>query len=238
MNAAQLRAYWRKLRKELGAETLVIKPRADGCSTGVVHLYSSSDLAKYAAALKSGIHAIPPQTFKNQREIVEMPPEPPREVILERFVSTDALRVVGNRLHRKYVSGWVEMTAGVIEEKGKVRAFNPSITIAEGEVLSVEEKFQGGTGVNITPPPREVMKPAALKRVKAGIEEVARRLGIRGYSRIDVFAHVRTGEVQVIEVNTLPALTPSTVLFHQGLAEHPPLFPRELIEQLIANKGY
>jgi len=32
----------------------------------------------------------------------------------------------------------------------------------EGEVLTVEEKFQGGTGVNITPPPSNIMKPKIL----------------------------------------------------------------------------
>jgi hypothetical protein len=37
----------------------------------------------------------------------------------------------------------------------------------------------------------------------------------------------------IIEVNTLPALTPSTVLFHQGLAETPKLYPRALLEKII-----
>ena len=32
----------------------------------------------------------------------------------------------------------------------KLVVMNPSITIADGEVLSVEEKFQGGTGVGFS----------------------------------------------------------------------------------------
>ena len=56
--------------------------------------------------------------------------------------------------------------------------------------------------------------------------------------RIDAFAHTKTGEILVIEVNTLPGLTPSTVLYHQALAEDPPMYPRELLETLIKNKGY
>ena len=69
--------------------------------------------------------------------------------------------------------------------------------------------------------------------MRTRIERVAQRLGLRGYARIDAFVERRSGRVMVIEANTLPALTPSTVLFHQGLAESPPIMPRELLELLI-----
>ena len=102
----------------------------------------------------------------------------------------------------------------------------------------MEEKFQGGTGINITPPPPEIISPVIVKKIKQRIETVAKTLGITGYSRVDIFANVKTGEIIVIEVNTLPALTPSTVLFHQGLSEENPIFPTELLERLIENKRY
>ena len=41
-------------------------------------------------------------------------------------------------------------------------ALSPSITIAESSILSVEEKFQGETGINITPPSEEIVRPVAL----------------------------------------------------------------------------
>jgi D-alanine-D-alanine ligase-like ATP-grasp enzyme len=50
--------------------------------------------------------------------------------------------------------------------------------------------------------------------------------------------NVSTGELIIIEVNTLPGLTPSTVLYHQALAENPPLFPLQLLEKIIKNAGY
>ncbi len=50
--------------------------------------------------------------------------------------------------------------------------------------------------------------------------------------------NVTNGELLVIEVNTLPGLTSSTVLFHQALAEDPQIFPRELLEKIIKNAGY
>jgi D-alanine-D-alanine ligase-like ATP-grasp enzyme len=136
------------------------------------------------------------------------------------------------------------MTVGVVEEKfsesgrGKIRALSPSITIAEDTILSVEEKFQGGTGVNITPPPKNIISEKNLYKVKVLIEAVAEKIGIRGYSRIDIFVHAKTGNIIVIEINTLPGLTPSTVIYHQALAEEKPIFPKEFLELLIRNKGY
>ena len=63
--------------------------------------------------------------------------------------------------------------------------------------------------------------------------EAAKALGIQGYGRIDLFVECKTGTIRVIEANTLPALTPSTVLYHQALAETPPIAPQELLIQLI-----
>jgi D-alanine-D-alanine ligase-like ATP-grasp enzyme len=50
--------------------------------------------------------------------------------------------------------------------------------------------------------------------------------------------NVLTGALSIIEVNTLPGLTPSTVIYHQALAEKNPIFPTEFLEQLIKNKDY
>ncbi len=238
MSEGALGKFWSGIRKTLSAHSLVVKPRSDGCSTGVVHLYSAEDLHAYLKLLRDHTPNAPPGTFKNQTSIIEMPPEAPEYLLFERFVETDMLRVRNNALKHIKKSGFVEITIGVVEREGAIHALNPSITIAEGEVLSVEEKFQGGTGVNLTPPPSSVMKPAIVEKIHGQIEKLAKEIGIEGYSRIDAFAHIRTGELLIIEVNTLPGLTPSTVLYHQALAENPSVYPRELLEMLIANKGY
>ncbi len=237
-DAGGIREAWEGLHKDLRSRSLVVKPRGDGCSTGIVHLYSAKDLAAYTDLLRSGAASAAPGTFKNQAGIIEMPPELPSHLIFERFIETDTLRVKSSLLKHKRKNGFVEVTAGVVEKKTGLHAFNPSITIAEGEVLSVEEKFQGGTGVNLTPPPPSVMKPSVVRKIRGRIEHLARAIGLSGYSRIDAFAHIKTGELRIIEVNTLPGLTPSTVLYHQALAENPPAYPRELLELLIENKGY
>jgi len=235
---SDFRLFWRNIRKEFGSDTLIVKPRADGCTTGVVHLYSSNDLKKYVRLVVDKAPFVPKQTFEGQVDIIEMPPVPPSELLLEKFVETDTLRVKANKLKHQRKTGWVEITVGVVEMNGKITSLNPSITVVEGEVLTVEEKFQGGTGVNITPPPSNIMKPKILEKVKSRIAELAEKIGIRGYSRIDAFVNVQSGDLQIIEVNTLPGLTPSTVFYHQGLAETPPIFPRELIELLVQNKGF
>jgi len=238
MNESAINKFWNGIKRTFSARSLVVKPRSDGCSTGVVHLYSATDLRAYLELLRRRALHAPPETFKHQTSIIEMPPEIPEYLIFERFVETDVLRVKNNALKHTRKSGWIEITVGVIEKNGAIHALNPSITIAEGEVLSVEEKFQGGTGVNLTPPPPSVMKPPIVQKIRERIEKIAREIGIEGYSRVDAFAHIKTGELLVIEINTLPGLTPSTVLYHQALAENPPIYPRELLETLIKNKGY
>ena len=229
---------WEDVKKQLNAQTVIVKPRTDGCSSGVVHLYSESDLQKYLKAVKNKITRIPQGTFANQANIIEMPLEGIEELLFEKFIETDTVKVVGNTLKHIQKSGLLEITVGVVEEKGKLKVLNPSLTVAEGEVLSVEEKFQGGTGINITPPPESIISATALARTKKLIKSVADGIGIKGYSRIDTFINTHDGSVVIIEVNTLPGLTPSTVLYHQGLAENKPIFPRELLEKLIENKGY
>ena len=165
-------------------------------------------------------------------------PEEPTDIIFESFIETDKLRVSDGKIVYTRKSGCIEMTVGVIEEKGKIKALSPSITIAESAILSVEEKFQGGTGVNVTPPPKEIISAKNLNKAKDKVEQIAKKLGIRGYSRIDIFVKVVTGDIIVIEVNTLPGLTPSTVFFHQALAENPPIYPVQLLEKIIKNAGY
>jgi hypothetical protein len=64
------------------------------------------------------------------------------------------------------------------------------------------------------------------------IEKVVDVLGIEGYGRIDAFMHIETGEIIVIEANTIPGLTPSTVIFQQALTEDPPLYPTAFLEQI------
>ncbi|MGE3537966.1 MAG: hypothetical protein AB7N91_11110 [Candidatus Tectimicrobiota bacterium] len=229
----QVQARWEALVQALNSKHLLVKPQSDGCSSGIVQLTSASDLERYIDLLRLRVPRIPAATFPGQVDDVEMPLSLPTHCLVETFIVTDKVRVVGQEVRLQARSGWLEITVGVLERDGQLQALAPSITIAEGGVLSVEEKFQGGTGVNLTPPPADMLTERAVEQIRARITRVAQYLGLRGYARIDAFVERHSGRVMIIEVNTLPALTPSTVLFHQGIAAQPPLMPRALLEQVI-----
>lgn len=229
---------WRKLCGSFSCKSLIIKPRAEGCSSGVVRLFSYTDLINYIHLVKQNVPFIPKHTFTHQINIIEMPLEEIKNIIIEKYIETDSIKIKANKLKYSRKNGYLEITIGLIAEKNKIKAFNPSITIAECQLLTVEEKFQGGTGVNITPPPKNIMGNKAGAKIKKNIEKLAETMGIRGYSRIDAFAQVNTGDLIIIEINTLPGLTPSTVFFQQALAEDPSIPPKHLLEKLIENKEY
>lgn len=225
--------YFKELKKELGSTTIIVKPIGDGCSAGIARLYGAGDLETYVDFAKKGAAFIPEGSLKEQHGMIEMPTVKLDTLMFEQFITTDKVRVIGNKLKWEEKTNWIEITSGVLEEDGKMRAMSPSLTVAVGNILSLEEKFQGGTGVNITPPPTPYVKPSAVKKAKERIEMVAKKLGVQGYARIDAFMHRKTGELIIIEANSTPGLTPSTVIYHQALGEKPPLYPIALLEKII-----
>lgn len=231
----RMRDVWLSLVRKIGSRVLIIKPVEDGCSTGIVRLSSSIEMKKYLEYLLKGEKFIPKNVFKGQGEIIHMPEGKSDGFIFESFIETEKIRVKSGKLKHFKRSGWIEVTIGILEKGGEIKVFDPSITIAEGAVLSVEEKFQGGTGINLTPPPAEIVSCSVIKKSKVLIEKLSREIGLRGYARVDAFLNINSGNLKIIEVNTLPALTPSTVLFHQALNENPPIYPLELIEKIIEN---
>lgn len=225
---------WTDLTATMETQTLLVKPQKDGSSTGIAVLHSAEELEKYIRLTQQHVYYIPAHTFLNQENRIEMP-DTLNTLLIEPFIETDSLKIVQGQLHHTPHHGWIELTVGVIEKAKEYHAFNPSITVAEGRILTLEEKFQGGTGVNITPPPVSIMSPQALENFKKTIEAVAFVLNIENYARFDTFFNTITQKMIVIECNSLPALTPSTVLFHQALAEDVPLYPKEFFEYIIQN---
>ena len=114
--------------------------------------------------------------------------------------------------------GGMELTVGVIGND-TARALPPSQTVATKGILSIEEKFLPGAGENQTPAP---LPQEALYLVQKTMEEVYTAVGCKGYVRIDCFYQTAqqspTGKerVVVLEINTLPGMTPATCLFHQA----------------------
>ncbi|CAN1276860.1 D-alanine--D-alanine ligase [Linum perenne] len=228
---------WNELTSKLQCGTLCVKPARDGCSTGVARIRCAEDLAVYVKALEECLPRIPPNSFSKAHGMIEMPNPPPESLIFEPFIETDEIIVSSKSadgLLWKGQSRWVEITVGVVGKLGCMKSLTPSITVKEGgDILSLEEKFQGGTGINLTPPPPSIVSVEALEKCKQRIELIANTLKLEGFSRIDAFLNVDNGEVLLIEVNTVPGMTPSTVLIHQALAEEPPMYPHVFFRKLL-----
>lgn len=112
----------------------------------------------------------------------------------------------------------MELTVGVIGNNNP-QALPPSQAIATKGVLSIEEKFLPGAGENQTPAP---LSAATLELIQRTMEHVYKTIGCKGYSRIDCFyqspEQSPTGKerVVILEINSLPGMTPATVIFHQA----------------------
>jgi D-alanine-D-alanine ligase len=120
----------------------------------------------------------------------------------------------------------IEVTCGVLDNDGPF-ALTPSETIPTQDVLSLEDKFLYGQGENKTPArvPDEI-----LKKIQDVAVQTFQALDLKGYARIDMFVR-KDGRIAVLEPNTLPGMTPSTVLFHQAAASG--ITQTELIDRVI-----
>lgn len=139
-------------------------------------------------------------------------------------------------LIEEYVTG-MELTVGVIGNNNP-RALPPSQAVAAQGILTIEEKFLPGAGENQTPAP---LPQEALAFVQRTIENVYKTVQCKGYARIDCFyqnaqqSPTEKERVVILEINTLPGLTPATCLFHQ--AAEIGLRPMEFIDTII-NLGF
>lgn len=132
---------------------------------------------------------------------------------IDQFFATGRISV----LIEEYING-MELTVGVIGN-GTARALPPSKTVVSADILSLEEKFLPGAGENLTPAP---LPDVDIHCVQQTMEKVYQAVGCAGYARIDCFFQSAeqspTGKkrVVVLEINSLPGLTPATCIFHQA----------------------
>jgi D-alanine-D-alanine ligase len=112
----------------------------------------------------------------------------------------------------------MELTVGVIGNESP-QALPPSQAVCVADILSIEEKFLPGAGENQTPAP---LPADTLKFVQKTMEAVYKAVDCKGYARIDCFYQTPeqspTGKdrVIVLEINSLPGMTPATCIFHQA----------------------
>lgn len=127
----------------------------------------------------------------------------------------------------------MELTVGVVGNENPL-VLPPSYAVASKGVLSIQEKFLPGAGENQTPAP---IDERATRFVQKIIGQVYEAVGCEGYSRIDCF--YQTPEVSptgkerlvILEINTLPGMTPATCIFHQ--AAELGMRPMEFIDRIV-----
>jgi D-alanine--D-alanine ligase len=223
---------------ELGAERLVMKPAADGCSTGVKLLAGPADLEVLAGAVLTLAPRLPAGAFAPGSRPLELPSPPPRRWLLEEaLVDTAAPPLPEGDWNAANLAGWVagrrylELTCALVErEPGRLEAAVPSLTVARSEELSLEEKFQQGVGTNLE---LDALLPAdRVLDLRRRVEAIARALGLEGYARLDLFLDQREDRLVFLEANTLCALTEATVFYSQALRSFE-LAPPAVLDRLV-----
>ena len=217
------------IEKEFGYP-IIAKPADDGCSSAVKKIKSREELLAYAEMSFRDVDAFLPQASGVLK--LKTGEEFPRRTYF----------LVEELIEKKDAVHFLEITGGMLTTRNSdgsrnYEVFEPSETLATGEVLSLEEKFLAGEGQNITPA-RFAQNPDENKRISAEVrktlQKTAEILNVEGYCRIDAFVRVYAdGRVEtiIIEINSLPGMTPATCIFHQAALEN--YKPYQFIDKIL-----
>jgi D-alanine-D-alanine ligase len=208
----------------------IAKPVDDGCSSAVKKIKTLAEFEAFCVLMFRNTEAFD-ATAANTLHIKPKEEFPQKQVIL-----------VEELISKKNAEHFLEITGGMLTRYNRngeleYEVFEASEALADGEILSLEEKFLAGQGQNITP--ARYAKSAADRQkvsdqVKEALGGAARVLGVTGYCRIDAFVRVYkdcTAEVIFIEVNSLPGMTPATCIFHQAAINN--YKPYEFIDNIL-----
>lgn len=125
-----------------------------------------------------------------------------------------------------------ELTCGVLDPGagGAPRPLPPTeIMPPEGRYFDFDAKYTPGVSREVTPP--EDMPGSWIREVQTLALEVHRILGLEGMSRCD-FMVSAAGRATILEVNTIPGLTETSLLPQAARVAGIP-FP-DLVDQLVA----
>jgi len=218
-----------RIETELGYP-FIMKPHDDGCSAAVKLIKNRDQLCSYTRL----IFGTNPEWRNEDRQCLGLKEKeefPYKDCFLaEEYISK------GDCLH------FLEVTGGLLthhtSDGVSIEIFTPSETLANSEVLSLEEKFLAGEGQNITPArfsKDPVMNEKINRNVKKVLYDTAKILSLQGYARIDAFVKIFENEkveTFIIEVNSLPGMTPATCIFHQAALSG--YNPYQFIDQIIS----
>ena len=107
-----------------------------------------------------------------------------------------------------------EVTCGVLERGGRAEALPPVLIVPKREFFDYHDKYAPDGAGEICPAP---LPDDVLEEVRRMALEAHRTLGLAGYSRTD-FILGEDGGIYVLEVNTLPGMTPTSLLPQEAAA--------------------
>ncbi len=188
----------------------ILKPVDDGCSSAVVMIKDTFSLSHYLDCIFRDGPNISSE-LRNHLGLAYNEEFPQKdEVLVEALIGANG------------ASHFLEITGGLLTHRQngttKFEIFEPSEALSGGEILSLEEKFLAGEGQNLTPARFGDDYDFVADKVKEDLQKAAEILGVEGYARIDAFVRIyddKKVETVIIEVNSLPGMTPATCIFHQ-----------------------
>lgn len=195
---------------------VIAKPIDDGCSAAVKKITSKRELDAY----RNIIFRTDPDTLpENDARLLKLG-------FKEEFPVKKAF-LIEELIADNGAGTFFEITGGLVtffnaSNEIEFEVFEASEALATGNVLSLEEKFLAGEGQNITPAryhKDDEIRESISQKVKAELKKVAQIAGVEGYARIDAFVRIfnpKKIEIIIIEINSLPGMTPATVIFHQA----------------------
>lgn len=209
---------------------LIAKPADDGCSAAVRKIKSVKELELFLEVI-----------FRDNKVVSE------KHCELLGLNATDEIPQKNELLIEKFIDKgdcvrFLEVTGGMVTHlnaQGEIEyeMFEPSESLAESEILSLEEKFLAGEGQNLTPSrfSKDSHEQNRISlEVRNTLEKVARALDVTGYCRIDAFVRIfADGKVEtvIIEINSLPGMTPATCIYHQAALNG--YKPFDFIEEIL-----
>ncbi|MBX3163115.1 MAG: D-alanine--D-alanine ligase [Bacteroidetes bacterium] len=208
----------------------IAKPVDDGCSSAVKKIKSLEEFEAFCKLM-----------FRSEEELDITAANTLQIKLKEEFPQKQVI-LVEELISKKDAAHFLEITGGMLTRynaKGQLEyeVFEASEALADGEILSLEEKFLAGQGQNITPAryaPNAADRQKVSNQVKAELGRAAKVLNVTGYCRIDAFVRVYSDchtEVIFIEVNSLPGMTPATCIFHQAAINN--YKPYEFIDKIL-----
>ncbi|HRX29942.1 MAG TPA: ATP-grasp domain-containing protein [Saprospiraceae bacterium] len=207
----------------------IAKPVDDGCSSAVKRIKNRDSLQSYLDVI-----------FRDDETLTKMQRDSVHIGENEEFPSKNRI-LIESMIDRGSAVDFMEVTVGLMTryqgEQVIYEVFEPSEALVGGEVLSLEEKFLAGEGQNITPARFGNQKSEydiVALQVKSELEKAAKILGVEGYARIDAFVRIYEdlrAETIIIEVNSLPGMTPATCIFHQSAIAG--LSPYSFIDEIL-----